>query len=70
VIAKGRRFFEVRFWGAVTGAKYATKRIKSTGSIILTSEIIGLRARKKDGPSQQASAARRMFTLAPGTVRG
>jgi hypothetical protein len=35
-LEKARRFFEVRFWGAVTAAKYAAKRIKSTGSIILT----------------------------------
>jgi NAD(P)-dependent dehydrogenase (short-subunit alcohol dehydrogenase family) len=39
---KARRFFEVRFWGAVTAAKYAAKRIKSTGSIILTNGIIGM----------------------------
>jgi NAD(P)-dependent dehydrogenase (short-subunit alcohol dehydrogenase family) len=37
-----RRFFEVRFWGAVTAAKYAARRIKSSGSIILTNGIIGL----------------------------
>jgi NAD(P)-dependent dehydrogenase (short-subunit alcohol dehydrogenase family) len=45
-LEKARRFFEVRFWGAVTAAKYAAKRIKSTGSIILTNGIIGLRPRK------------------------
>jgi NAD(P)-dependent dehydrogenase (short-subunit alcohol dehydrogenase family) len=45
-LEKARRFFEVRFWGAVTAAKYAAKRIKSTGSIILTNGIIGLRPQK------------------------
>jgi NAD(P)-dependent dehydrogenase (short-subunit alcohol dehydrogenase family) len=43
---KARRFFEVRFWGAVTAAKYASKRIKPTGSIILTNGTIGLRPQK------------------------
>ena len=45
-LERARRFFEVRFWGAVTAAKYAAKRIKSTGSIILTNGIIGLRPQK------------------------
>src|SRR5215471_16558044 len=45
-LGKARRFFEVRFWGAVTAAKYAAKRIKSTGSVILTNGIIGLRPQK------------------------
>ena len=45
-LAKARRFFEIRFWGAVTAAKYAAKRIRSTGSIILTNGIIGLRPQK------------------------
>jgi NAD(P)-dependent dehydrogenase (short-subunit alcohol dehydrogenase family) len=45
-LKKARRFFEVRFWGAVTAAKYAARRIKSTGSIILTNGIIGLRPQK------------------------
>ena len=47
-LEKARRFFEVRFWGAVAAAKYAAKRIKTTGSIILTNGVIGLRP-KKDG---------------------
>jgi hypothetical protein len=45
-LEKARRFFEVRFWGAAVAAKYAGKRIKSTGSIILTNGIIGLRPQK------------------------
>ena len=45
-LEKARRFFETRFWGAVGAAKYAAKRIKTTGSIILTNGIIGLRPRK------------------------
>jgi NAD(P)-dependent dehydrogenase (short-subunit alcohol dehydrogenase family) len=45
-LEKARRFFEVRFWGAVTATKHAAKRIKSTGSIILTNGIIGLRPQR------------------------
>jgi NAD(P)-dependent dehydrogenase (short-subunit alcohol dehydrogenase family) len=45
-LEKARRFFEVRFWGAVTAAKYAAKQIKPNGSIILTNGIIGLRPQK------------------------
>jgi NAD(P)-dependent dehydrogenase (short-subunit alcohol dehydrogenase family) len=45
-LERARQFFEVRFWGAVTAAKYAAKRIKSTGSIILTNGVIGLRPHK------------------------
>jgi NAD(P)-dependent dehydrogenase (short-subunit alcohol dehydrogenase family) len=45
-LERARRFFEVRFWGAVAAAKYAAKRIKTTGSIILTNGIIGLRPQK------------------------
>jgi NAD(P)-dependent dehydrogenase (short-subunit alcohol dehydrogenase family) len=41
-----RRFFETRFWGSLTAAKYASQHIKSTGSIILTNGVIGLRPQK------------------------
>ena len=46
-LARARRFFEIRFWGAVTAAKYGAKGIRSTGSIILTNGIIGLRPQKR-----------------------
>jgi NAD(P)-dependent dehydrogenase (short-subunit alcohol dehydrogenase family) len=49
-LEKARRFFEIRFWGAVTAAKHAAKRINRTGSIVLTNGIVGLR-RKEDGLS-------------------
>lgn len=41
-----KRFFETRFWGSLTVAKHASKWIKSTGSIILTNGVIGLRPQK------------------------
>jgi NAD(P)-dependent dehydrogenase (short-subunit alcohol dehydrogenase family) len=41
-----RHFFETRFWGSLTVAKYASKQIKSTGSINLTNGVAGLRPRK------------------------
>ena len=41
-----RRFFETRFWGSLAVVKYASKQIKSTGSIILTNGVIGLRPEK------------------------
>ena len=44
---RAHRFFEIRFWGAVAAAKCAVKRISSTGSITLTSGIIGLRPQKR-----------------------
>ena len=44
---RAHRFFEIRFWGAMAAAKYAVKRIRSTGSITLTSGIIGLRPQKR-----------------------
>ena len=45
-LEQARRFFEVRFWGSLTVAKHASKQIKSTGSIILTNGVIGLRPQK------------------------
>ncbi len=46
-LEEARRFFETRF-GEHTVAKYASKRIRTSGSIILTNGMIGLR-RRKDG---------------------
>jgi NAD(P)-dependent dehydrogenase (short-subunit alcohol dehydrogenase family) len=45
-LKRARRFFETRFWGAITATRYAAKRIKSTGSIILTGGLAGLRPQK------------------------
>jgi NAD(P)-dependent dehydrogenase (short-subunit alcohol dehydrogenase family) len=45
-LERARQFFEIRFWGAVTAAKHAAKRINQTGSIVLTSGIVGLRPQK------------------------
>lgn len=38
-----RSIFDVRFWGAVTVIKYAIGRLRSTGSISLTSGTVGER---------------------------
>jgi NAD(P)-dependent dehydrogenase (short-subunit alcohol dehydrogenase family) len=45
-LEQARRFFETRFWGSLTVAKYASKQIRSTGSITLTNGVIGLRPQK------------------------
>jgi NAD(P)-dependent dehydrogenase (short-subunit alcohol dehydrogenase family) len=45
-LERARQFFEIRFWGAVTATRYAAKRIRSTGSIILTNGLAGLRPQK------------------------
>lgn len=36
-LADAKRFFDVRFWGAVLGAKHGAPRIRKGGSIVLTS---------------------------------
>jgi NAD(P)-dependent dehydrogenase (short-subunit alcohol dehydrogenase family) len=41
-----RRFFEVRYWGAVAAVKYAAPRIRRGGSIVLSSGMAGHRPRK------------------------
>lgn len=41
-----RRFWNVRYWGAVTAAKYASPHIRPGGSIVLTTGIANLRPRK------------------------
>lgn len=42
-IEQARRTFDVRFWGAVTVAKYAAPRMRPGGSITLTSGTVGVR---------------------------
>src|SRR5260370_18511573 len=41
-----RRFFEVRYWGAVAAVKYAAPQIRPGGSIVLSSGMAGHRPRK------------------------
>jgi len=43
---KARQAFNLRFWGAFAAAKYASKRIRPGGSIVLTTGIASLRPRK------------------------
>ena len=41
-----RRFFEVRYWGAVAAVKYAAPQIRRGGSVVLSSGMAGHRPRK------------------------
>jgi NAD(P)-dependent dehydrogenase (short-subunit alcohol dehydrogenase family) len=42
-LAEARRFFDLRYWGAYTAAKWAQGRIRRGGSMVLTSGIAGAR---------------------------
>jgi len=42
-LPSARQFFELRYWGAVTAAKYAAPLIQPGGSIVFTSGIAGAR---------------------------
>lgn len=42
-LAAARKFFELRYWGALTAVKYASPNIQPGGSIVLTSGLAGLR---------------------------
>jgi NAD(P)-dependent dehydrogenase (short-subunit alcohol dehydrogenase family) len=42
-LAAARKFYELRYWGALTAVKYASPNIQSGGSIVLTSGLAGLR---------------------------
>ncbi|MGP0093094.1 MAG: SDR family oxidoreductase [Xanthobacteraceae bacterium] len=43
---QARQFFDVRFWGALAAAKYASAHIRPGGSIVLSSGMAGRRPRK------------------------
>jgi NAD(P)-dependent dehydrogenase (short-subunit alcohol dehydrogenase family) len=42
-IATARSFFELRFWGAFTAAKWAHRQIRPGGSVTFTSGVAGAR---------------------------
>jgi NAD(P)-dependent dehydrogenase (short-subunit alcohol dehydrogenase family) len=42
-LAAARRFWELRYWGALNSAKAAQRRIRAGGSIVFTSGIAGMR---------------------------
>jgi NAD(P)-dependent dehydrogenase (short-subunit alcohol dehydrogenase family) len=42
-LTKARKFFELRYWGALAAVKYASPHIRPGGSIVLTSGLAGLR---------------------------
>lgn len=44
-VATARGFLDLRFWGAVTAAKYGAPRLRAGGSITFTSSIVGQRPR-------------------------
>jgi NAD(P)-dependent dehydrogenase (short-subunit alcohol dehydrogenase family) len=45
-LEQARRFYNLRFWGAFTAAKYGSSHIRPGGSIVLTSGAAGLRPAK------------------------
>lgn len=45
-LEQARRFFDLRFWGAFIAAKYGSRRIRTGGSIVLTSGTAGQRPKK------------------------
>jgi NAD(P)-dependent dehydrogenase (short-subunit alcohol dehydrogenase family) len=61
---QARRFFDVRFWGAVAAAKYASAHIRPGGSIVLTNGIAGLRPRKGWTLAASICGAMEAFTRA------
>ena len=42
-IEESRKFFNIRYWGALMAAKYGSPYIRKGGSIILTNGIVGIR---------------------------
>jgi NAD(P)-dependent dehydrogenase (short-subunit alcohol dehydrogenase family) len=42
-LAAGRQFFETRYWGALTAAKYGAPLIRPGGSVVFSSGIAGAR---------------------------
>jgi NAD(P)-dependent dehydrogenase (short-subunit alcohol dehydrogenase family) len=63
-IAGAASQFAVRFWGAVTAIKHATKRIREAGSITLTNGMIAHRPRKGAAISTAMAGAIEHLTLA------
>ncbi len=63
-LEEARQQFEVRFWGAVTAVKYAVPRIRSGGSIVLTSGAVA--ARPRPGTTFAASGAGAIEALTRG----
>ena len=60
-IAAARQFFDLRFWGAYTAAKYGSGSIRPGGSIVFTSGTAG--ARPRSGWSLGASVCAAMEGL-------
>lgn len=50
---QARRFFELRYWGAFSAAKWGHKHIRSGGSIVFTSGVAGARP----GPGWSVAAS-------------
>jgi NAD(P)-dependent dehydrogenase (short-subunit alcohol dehydrogenase family) len=60
-VASARRFFELRYWGAFTAAKYGCRDIRAGGSIVFSSGVAG--ARPRPGRSVVASVCSAMEGL-------
>jgi NAD(P)-dependent dehydrogenase (short-subunit alcohol dehydrogenase family) len=52
-VASARRFFELRYWGAFTAAKFGHKNVRAGGSIVLTSGVCATRP----GPGWSVAAS-------------
>jgi NAD(P)-dependent dehydrogenase (short-subunit alcohol dehydrogenase family) len=63
-LASARRFFELRYWGAFTAAKYAHRRIRPGGSIVFTSGVAGARPRANWSVAASICAAMEGLTRA------
>ena len=63
-VADAAGLFAVRFWGALTAIKHATKRMREGGSITLTNGMIAHRPRKGSAISTAMAGAIEHLTLA------
>jgi NAD(P)-dependent dehydrogenase (short-subunit alcohol dehydrogenase family) len=63
-LEEARRFFELRFWGAYTAAKYGHSHIRAGGSIVLTTGLAGRRPQKGWTVASSLCGATESLTLA------
>jgi len=61
---EARKYFNVRYWGALSAVKYATPYINSKGSIVLTSGIVATRPVKGWSLGASICSAMEGFTRA------
>jgi len=63
-LAAARRFFNIRYWGALAAVRYAAPHIHKTGSITLTGGIAALRPQAGWGIGASICGAMEAFTRA------